>query len=485
MLNSESSMSRLRTEVARSLAEFGLFCFVLVDPARDDALHRKLAEEWEQLDRYSGRRLLFFAPIDPPAAWRDTDRVRSRPLHRTVQSLRDGGDRFSVERGYHPILSDDPSKSTKALRMLLGVPPAMGSCVVVSRRLTDHSGWLIETDAYAIETQLARLGAVATEIHADGLLNTEIDREIARIAESTHSSAQCINFRRSLATPLHIACSAAASDQDRVSPSPVLHVSTALETPDELERWAALQQAAGSVLLRGPETRGPLASPRPFRSRADAEFRPLPLQETIPESTTPVMEVPAHTLATRISEVALDYLSFGDQIFQQITAGNIRAQGARDYRTAVVSWAQALEFELADVLGHEVRAGLGIHLPAYFWRHQPCGLSTSIRVKDRDNPISFNSPVRDAPDRSVAQWSPPALGELRLGWSAWREQMGASPSEALLAALTKSNHARNRAVHPRPEPILVAEALEGRESIVAALQMIADEPVTRWRCEPR
>lgn len=64
-LGDPESSGKVRTAITEALSDFELFCFVLIDPARDLNLHARLVSEWEQFDRYSGRHLLLFAPIDP------------------------------------------------------------------------------------------------------------------------------------------------------------------------------------------------------------------------------------------------------------------------------------------------------------------------------------------------------------------------------------------------------------------------------------
>jgi hypothetical protein len=478
-LGDRESSGEERTAITEALSDFELFCFVLIDPARDLNLHARLVSEWEHFDRYSGRHMLFFAPIDPPTAWRDSDRVHERPLHRAWRGMHQAGDRLSIERGFAPILSQDPSRSANALRLMLGVPTSVGACLVVTRALTASSGWLLATNGQSIDAQLERLGSLASAMRQDPPTDFEIDVQIARIASSGGCLAQRIECGRPIAAPLAEVCQSAVPDLPGWMRIRAYRMSQALATPDEEDRWISLQKAAASLLLHqrtspsDDQASHGMGAPR--SGQDDRLFSCRSMTDASRKRITP-RDRPGRLT----SEAARNLFEYGDELFDLIAERRIGASRDWDARPAIVLWAQALEHEFAEVLGHEVRADLGIMLPAFFWRHQPDRPSAAVRIAGRAHPISFNMPPRHWSDPMAAPWNPPALGEMRLAWQEWRNGTGRRCDESLVTALTESNHARNRAAHPT-EPISLADAQSARECILQSLLAIENEPATRWR----
>jgi hypothetical protein len=69
----------------RAVGQFKLFAFVIHDPERHANFHRALARQFDRLDFITGKKLLFFALVDPPAEW--VRHARQRLLS-TIEEIR-------------------------------------------------------------------------------------------------------------------------------------------------------------------------------------------------------------------------------------------------------------------------------------------------------------------------------------------------------------------------------------------------------------
>jgi hypothetical protein len=169
----------------------------------------------------------------------------------------------------------------------------------------------------------------------------------------------------------------------------------------------------------------------------------------------------------------------GDKCLELLDAGAFDPIGEPDYRMPVALWSQALEHEMAELLGHEVRAGLGIELPKYHWRRQPELRGIAIEIPSHSGPISFNQARPNSPDPDRAPWQPPAMGPLRLGWEAWRARTDAPVPRELIDLLLRCKEFRNAAAHPG-ESLARATAHEAQLETKRAIAMIGGLGIRSW-----
>jgi len=205
----------------------------------------------------------------------------------------------------------------------------------------------------------------------------------------------------------------------------------------------------------------------PFAARTNARaFEPFVLHSPGPPQA-------------RMSRRTEQLLRMGDDCLRLIRNGKLGEADSVDYRLAVAPWSQALEHEMAELLGHEVRAGLGVTLPEFHWRRQPGLSDVAIRSPSQRDPISFNQARPNSPDPDRALWQPPTMGPLRLGWEAWRASNSMPVPRELVELLLQCKDFRNAAAQPG-EPILFETACEARAAIRRAIGMIAELGIRSW-----
>jgi len=462
---------------AEAFGRFSLLAFVLYDPREDAALHRRLQGEWEILDGLTGEHLLFFAPVDPPAAWiADPDFARWGSMRLIRKRVAAAPDRLSRERSYAPLVSRDPSQTSASFRQMLGVPAGIGSCLVIARSLQDEQVWLLSTDASRVGPQLERLGSLASLAARQSMPRQAVEPYIARIAGEADAIIEALPLPASLAAVLTDVCAMTAAQ------------GVVRETRDALTQDRALAQLrksadertriyhgvdpdmairtlvqAGAVLAAGsatqPEDRLEVHAYRMYVADSDEEPWPFP-------------KPPANSRTAQL-------LRMGDDCLRQIMAGQIGDRDDPDYRVAVAAWSQALEHEMAELLGHEVRAGLGVMLPQFHWRRQPGLHSIEIACASLSGPIPFNQARPNSPDPDRALWQPPAMGPLRLGWEAWRASNGKPAPRELIELLLRCKDFRNAASHAG-EQVRLETAREAQVAMKRAIGMIAGLGIRSW-----
>jgi hypothetical protein len=466
---------------------YSLLAFVLSDPRSDPELHRRLRDEWSVLDDLTGEDLLFFAPVDPPEAWSMKPDVARRGWMRLARvSLSAASDRVSRERRYMPLVSRDPSETTLTFRQLLGVPPGMRSCLVIARSVHDERAWLLATSAERIGAQLERLALLAHRASRQSMSDETLGTSVARIARDSKAVADALALTAPLAAILTDACAIPASSSERSD-----------QLTAERAKVQILQSGSAAVMLASslPED---AAIARLAQAGALLAALPAPTSDSLESSVVPDF-APRPTLhrfrACHSPRPELDFaerpprlachprtkelLQMGDKCLALITDGAFDDIGARDFRMAVALWAQALEHEMAELLGHEVRAGLGVTLPEYHWRKQPGLQGIAIECAAHGGPIPFNQARPDSPDPDRALWQPPAMGSLRLGWEAWRARVDAPVPRPLIDLLLQCKEHRNAAAHPGA-PIGQATALDAQNAVHRAIEMIVGMGIKSW-----
>jgi hypothetical protein len=390
-----------------------------------------------------------------------------------------GPDRLSQERGYMPLVSRNPSETTATLRQILGVPHGMGSSLVIVRSVQDERAWLLSTRAERVGSQLERLGAIANLASRQSMSNETFGTCISRIAQDFDGLVDALTLSASIAEVLTDACAipaSAAAAQDGLNAKRAriqLLTSCSEHTARSLaltEDAAIAQYARVGAIVAALPNRGEV---RLRRSRSFPLAKPLlnaPMP--LPNEPRPIPKTNGHLRTLELSRM-------GDKCLVLIASGAFSEFGEPDYRMAVALWAQALEHEMAELLGHEVRNGLGVKLPDFHWRKQPGLQGIAIECGAHHGPISFNQARPQSPDPDRAPWQPPAMGPLRLGWEAWRARVGAPVPQELTALLLRCKDTRNAASHAG-EPIQFRHALKAQADMRKAISMIAGLGIQSW-----
>ena len=462
--------------VKLALRKFQLFCFVLFDPNDDRSLERTLATHWAALDSYSGPELLFFAPVDPPAPWHESRQVKERLLTRGNFSLDNLGNQFAMEEEFGAVRTANPSQTAFELASLLDVPPSIGSCIVLSRRLDRSGGLVLSTNARVIAGQLERLGALASAIARAALPDSDIDLQVSRIAADSGCSLHRTDSNCGIAKALTIVCAAKAACDPRITRNGLVHSEAApdLETTCRQEHAriarAETDDERVQALLHLGVTAGLQVEVVQSDSCLEICFGNLSSCEIESERLDPFLD--------DIDAKTRNFLRQGDAFFRSFLDGEFEEIGGLDFRVAGLFWGLALEHELSDVLGHDVRAGLGVDLPTFKWRHQRGLKNTSIGVDGNGHSIQFNLADKRSVEESTALWLAPSLGQLRLGWEAWQSRINATPSAEFIQRWMKCTRVRNQVAHPHGT-LKEDAAAEFRKDVVwilGEMQKIAQAP---------
>jgi hypothetical protein len=482
------------TEVLAVLRRFSLLGFVVYDPREDPGLHESLQRDWDELDRQTGQDFLVLAPVDPPSEWLTDPRAADRALMRLKRRDRQSTPKANQAKiAARPLVSRDPSRAATALRIRLAAPPSFRSFLVITRDVNSQSAWLVSTDGEVVQDQLRSIGVLATDMATESPSDEWLGQRLARLARPTHAVAARTAFPERLSSILTDICAAAAahSSGDGITQIRVQQhlqasvdvqaksreASTAEESLETLARY-------GVTLLLASDTYGsaPPASGSEMASMSVKERDRL--IKACQVSNARGMR-PLYDFVPGISPRAAEFLRLGDEFRAKMLLGGFRrcfpSDPTRvDFSPAVALWAKALEYEMAELLGHEVRQGLGVTLPEFFWRHQPDLRDVTIHPPVLDRTISFNRPEPRAADLQTAPWSPPTMGEIRLGWEEWRKRSGLEWPAELSELLTKCTWDRNQAAHASSATCSAEEAEVARGLIREALRTMMALGIKRW-----
>ena len=423
-----SAMSKVAgaLEVARALQAVRRACFLIYDPRVDPELARQLSILQRQSDRLLGSGMLLLVAVDPaPEGVHETLKTDASAA-RTVLL----GDNL----GFEPLASLDPSATARAMSMLFGVPRGMGSTLVVVDSLGATGGWMLATSAAAIGSQIAYL--------ADCPLLGGESRDRDRWSDRPLRRVDAIG---AVLAPL--------SHQMRL---PLV----AWEWGVSLDRLmlAVLRSVAGeSGLEMASRRRSPGSSDsRDPMEELDRALRGDSERAVLRAGAECILEArgrgdvvmgPVGSPLPTMSEKARGYLAQGDELLAVIDRN---PSGLLDYRPPALCYALAAEHELAEVLGHDVREGLGVALPEYFWKVQP-GLSPdSIEVGD-GFPIPFNQRSQNTPKGAAGLWQPPTIGGLHKGWKRWFPSSTRAGLNPFLERWNSIAYRRNPLAHPGDE----------------------------------
>jgi hypothetical protein len=150
-------------KLKKALKPFTFFVLLIYHPQRHSRLARFLNSEFDVLDNSTGNRLLFFAPVDPPEAWRDISRSRSYYELMTFLDRQAYGAPDQREYG-------DPDIDCFTLSHLFNIALDKLPCLIVTTDFTKDRVLIYRTSAETIQRQLAYLGTIAkyhTEIKND------------------------------------------------------------------------------------------------------------------------------------------------------------------------------------------------------------------------------------------------------------------------------------------------------------------------------
>ena len=420
-------------------------CFVLYDPQADPQLGHELGKFQHVRRGFGASDSLLLVPVDPPRP-PDADDVRN-PL-RSRGTILPGGN-FTLDAP----TSRSPSATARCLAAQCGVPAGMGPVVVVVDSLAATGGWMIATSASMLERQLRVL----------------MDE---RWAENGAGGAGRGGRRKTLASESQTLELAGLSRQFGMPmvwrnwglPLDVLMLVVIFSV--------CLQQGAGSGLSLSPDAFFTPPDPddllaRALRGDSEQQVIAASAHRTFAAGLAASPPIPSVMLPTcGLTADATRFFSQGDDLMALIDAGST---STLDYRSPCLHWGLAAEHELADALGHDVRASLGVRMPENLWKVQP-GLDPDS-IDAGGQPVSFNRADRNTPRGAVGRWQPPPLGMLRAGWKHWYPEHSRAGFKSFTDLWARVNELRNACAHPSDE-ISRERALQYRDRVVELIERI-------------
>lgn len=427
-------------QLRRSLSAFSLFAVVVLDPTRDRELARVLQHQFRSLDRLTGQRLLFFAPVPPDQLWLDDPDVRVRPY-------------AVAQRIWAEVpASSDPAGLMSRARTLLGLPEIDKPFLFVTRELSSKAGYYLETGSAVVEAQLVRLGSTASH-SAEVATEDDLQRALGQLASYTNVAAGTVRLGGSVAealAPLGIEPAVQpTTSQYRRRPGPL----TDREERDHHKLGALLakpvQDAVGPIgiweQLFSLLGRRPANSDAPLRRGAALDqLSPTPHRSSGEVASWPSL----------LDPLAIRHLCRGDRLFD---VANMPGESllADNLSPAASTWCKAIELELNASAGHIVRRSLGVVLPEHFNYRQPGLRGVTVDLDDQRR-IPFNLGERSLPGSTRKLWRAPAFGEMRLACEKVAERApgilgfdaGSPVGRDFFALWTRINGIRNSVVHP-------------------------------------
>jgi len=146
----------------RVLRPFKLFAFIIHDPEMHQRFHDFLAHQFDRLDYVTGRRLLFFALVDPPQSW--LDHRQDRDYCRLFTQLKGEEASRETRELLNPDnvpASTDKSNTAFSLASALNIPIEKLPCIVVTQGFQLKDFHWFRTSPDRVEEQLIRLGYIA------------------------------------------------------------------------------------------------------------------------------------------------------------------------------------------------------------------------------------------------------------------------------------------------------------------------------------
>jgi hypothetical protein len=442
-------------EAVAVMGQFSLFAFVICPPDDHDGVRDVLARHFSFLDVATADRLLFFAPIDEPPAWR-----QQRAAHGAAGSILKLHDRIPKS-----LRSSDPRQTEHALAVSLGLELTDLPVIVVTTDPRQNRYIGLRTSAAHVRRQLVSLGDFAQDLpplqaRIDASLPPTCQLEVGDLRRrglDLCQGASAPELTDSLAGALHTVLSFVVANTDPHFAARAAR-SSDQACADLLQR---IQQARNDVHLLDPEEPG---------EESEDQSKLLHLQEIL-ATWLGLRErdpVPGPSAPDGWDPEPARWLALGDRVARLLVGpGSDQAPPSDevDCSPAAVCWAKAFEAELNLSLGHWIRALLGVTLPPYFGKYQNGVTAFFQQGRHR---VDFNRRTR--PDED--SWRSLELGVLQEPVAHYLQTQSKPPlppdrQRSLLQGWQTIRQVRNDACHPqavsRSRATLLRDTLAGLE----------------------
>ena len=430
-----------RENLLRVLNQFNIFAFILHDPESHPEFDQYLNHVFEELDRDSRGKLLFFALVNPDEEW--LERRRHRPFHIAVRRF----EYCATELNYEVLPDSDPAASAYAIAWALNIPSDDLPVILITDDLSSPNFLHVSTSVNEIQSQLRELGEFAlTFRRRSGDYRTELRRVPGfENVKSYESSSGLSPIKKSLAKTLgdimsfiNFAKRKHAKDEQLT----LMHIESVIkELQAELHRskYATGQLDAENINFDYYAVYlANLLSFLPGKRRRpvyDLGINPNLLE---PESR-------------RMLTTAINVREFLDE--PKLLMPQMRVSDF-DFSPSAICFANFFEREVNLSFVHWVRRYLGVRLPKYFDRFDP-DITALYFPEYRDFkepiPVNFNA-------GNYYSWRPPSLGQTQISLSSLSQKeaffmnfhyISLENLRVLLNLWREFKNIRNSAAHPR------------------------------------
>jgi hypothetical protein len=392
---SKPSNDHLAGRVYRALKPFNLFAFVIHDPVRHKDLDRVLARQFDRLDFRTGRRLLFFALVDPPKEWLEHgshreyyqlfERKRGRPI--PDQAL-------GLINPQNTPRSIDRSITAFSIATTLNIANDDLPCIIVTESFQLNKFLWFKTCPNHIEEQLSRLGYLAERMNKP-ILN--YSHGFPELDLCSGYGTKLLNG--SLAEYLSDMLSFVIANTEKDQKVQSIAETQARETIANLYLNINLRKQRVDVLNRERMDwlcvliNSYLALLGKRKSPSLIDFININ-REFLENDTYQILRTAQMVYELLVSHRVDKYLpsETGEEL---------------DYTPGLVCLAKVFEKEANLSIVHWARNQLGVELPRYFYLPQPGIKAKIIPQFEGGREIDLNK-------RKDQKWWPPALGESKL-----------------------------------------------------------------------
>ena len=409
--------------VLEAIQQYRLFAFILHDKVLHKQFDEELSQQFEVLDYTTGKYMMFFAIVDPPAEWKKQAKKRSY-----FQALESELALWQMTTPENSMQSQDPQLTVKVLRNNLDLK-ADKPIVVITDNLRSPVYYYFYTDADSLARQFGELAFVSHRME-NGFQPDVLERLKDRLEIFSGKPSMQRTVNQAILDTLYII------DIGQYSPYKPSSGRAAMDCVRKLLGDAQAQLAFAKNSLEvgdGDEDKvselaikmGELIAL--FDQHGKSPRSQLNISTDLLEPSSQIMLRTSRSL---------------EKLFLEEERGTVSSLTRRlDTSPAVITISKIFEVEVNLSIGHWIRHQLQIDLPRYYNKFQP---NVIAKVEETD----FNRQNRE----HAGEWLPPAMGQTEIAFSRLKRDWGQLPAtreelDFLVKQWIMIRDARNRAAH--------------------------------------
>ena len=429
-----------REHMYRAVNQFSLFAFILHDPESHPEFDQYLNRVFEELDRTTRDKLIFFALVNPDKKW--LENRRNRTFHKALNRF----EYYAGEIHCNLLPDSDPAASAYALAWALNIPSDDLPVILITDDLRSSNFLHVSTSVNDVKVQLEELGKYAqTYRRRSGEYNFDLRRiQGFENATSNEYTFRLPRTKESFAETLSNIMSFISLSKNR----------------DELHDEFTLQQIESVIKELQEKLRRSQNAPEKFDSEvSEFDYYAIYLANLIsflPRRRRADFELGINLdylepESCRMLKTAMKVKEFLDDPNQYMPQMRFEEF---DFSPSAICFAKFFEREVNLSFVHWIRRYLGVRLPRYFDRVDPDkrALYTPENILFREpTPIDFNA-------GNYHSWRPPSLGQSQLSLTSLSQKevfitnfhyVSQENVVRLLELWHDFKNIRNNAAHPR------------------------------------